>query len=64
MGFNRHKGRRKFDVKWGIGVITNESAECSIDGSGTATVESITEKASPANSLTRSREPLIDGSST
>ena len=64
MSFNRHKGRVKLDVKWGAGVITNESAECSICGSGAATVESITEKASPANSLTRSCEPLVDGSST
>ena len=63
MGFDPHKSIVELDVKRGAGVITNESAECSIRSDRTATTETITKKASPADSLTRSCEPFVDGSS-
>ena len=63
MGFDPHKSIVELDVKWGTGVITNECAECSICSNRTTTTEPIAEKASPADSLTRSCEPFVDGSS-
>ena len=61
MSFDRHKSSMEFRVKRGMGVVANEGTESGVGSSGTATVEAIAEKASPANSLTRSCEPLVDG---
>ena len=61
VGPDRHKSSVKFYVKRGMGVVTNESAECCIRSSRATTVESIAEEASPANPLTRPCEPLVDG---
>ena len=61
MGSDPHEGSVKFSIKWGAGVVANESAEGCIGSSGAAAIESIPEKASPAYSLTRPCEPLVDG---
>ena len=61
MSFHRREGSVKFWVEWGAGVVANESAEGRVRSSRAGTIESIAEKASPANSLTCSLEPLADG---
>ena len=64
MGLDRHESGAKFCIKWGVGVVANESAEGCIRSSRAATVESIAEKASPANPLTRLCEPFVDSVAT
>jgi len=61
--FNCHESGVELWVKWGAGVVANESAEGCVHSSRAATAESIAEKASPANSLACPCEPLADGAS-
>lgn len=61
MGFHRHKSSVKFRIEWRASVVANESAEGCIRSSRATTIESIPEKASPTDSLTRSSEPFVDG---
>lgn len=60
MGFHSHKRSVKFYIERGTGIVANESTEGSVCNSGAATTEPIAEKASPADSLTCSREPFVD----
>ena len=61
MGFHRHESSVELLIKWGVGIVANESTEGRVHSSRTGTAESIAEKTSPANSLTCSLEPLADG---
>ena len=58
---NRDKSSVKFCTERGAGVIANESAEGCIYSRRAGTVESVADKAGPADSLTRSCEPLVYG---
>jgi len=60
MCFDRHESSVKLSIKWGAGVVANESAECYIRSSRAATTKSIAKKASPADPLTRLCKPLVD----
>ena len=64
MGFDRHESSVKFRIDRGVGIVANESAESCTCSSGATAIESIAEKASPANSLTRPCEPFVDGAAT
>ena len=64
MGFDCHESSVKFRVKRGAGVVANEGTEGCIRSSRATAVEAVTEKASPANSLTCPCKPFIDGATT
>ena len=64
MSLDRHESSVKFYIDWGVGIVANERAESCIRSSRAASIESIAEKASPANSLTRPCEPFVDGPAT
>jgi hypothetical protein len=61
VGLDRHESSVKFHIKRGAGVVANEGTEGRIRSGRTATAETVAEKAGPADSLTRSREPLVNG---
>ena len=61
VGFDRHESSVKFHIERGAGVVTNEGTEGCIRSGGTATAETVAEKAGPADPLTRPCEPLVDG---
>ena len=61
MGFYSHKSGIKFHIKRRAGVVANESAEGCIRSNGATSTKPVAEKASPADSLTRSCEPFVDG---
>jgi len=61
VGSHCYESSVKLWVKWGAGVVANESTEGCIRSGGAATAESIAQEGSPADSLTCSCEPLVDG---
>ena len=61
VGLDRHESSVKFHIERGAGVVANEGTEGCIRSGRTATTEAVAEKAGPADSLTRPREPLVDG---
>ena len=61
VGFHCYESSTKLWIKWGVGVVANKGAEGSVRSNAARAAESIAEKASPTNSLTRSREPFVGG---
>ena len=61
VGFHCHKSSTKFWIKWRARVVANEGAEGRFRSDRAGAVEPIAENASPADSLTRFCEPLVDG---
>lgn len=60
MGFDRHESGAKLCIEGGAGIIANKSAEGCIRSSRAGTFESIAEKTSPTDPLTRFCEPFVD----
>lgn len=61
VSLDRHESSVKFRIKRRAGVVANKGTEGGVRSSGAATTKAIAEKAGPADSLTRSCEPLVDG---
>jgi len=64
MGFDRDESSVKFCIKWGVGVVANESAESCVRSSRATAIEPIPEQAGPPDSLPCPREPLIDSAAS